>query len=760
MKKESPTDNPSSRQQTPRRRANDPARKSQSEAFVLPLAKETEREVLGSILMHGIDLLQKAIEAGLESSVLHLPSHKILFSAFLDIQGRKWELTPLTLQDYLNTQHSLEKVGGMAYIADLISGMAPGPSSLPGLIRQLKDVHYKREAVKKAEELRRMAGNGASPGEIEEFLDAIPRNQTVRQSYFLTQSGVWWRKPPRYGSFGFENEQITNFGARILSEMIEDDGSSEEQRIFELEIAVKGETRRIEVPGSKFDSMAWVTAQLGAEASVCPGKTDHARYAIKTLSPSFAKCTVYAHTGWRKIGDDWCYLHGAGAITGAGNRTDVAVRLPHSLRFFSLPEPAKGEEVIGAYQVALELLDAFPRRLTVPLLGSVIASVMGDVDYSIYVTGQSGCFKSEITGIVMSFFGSGFNRLTMPANWDDTANVLLSKSFTAKDAVYVVDDFAPNGQKRHDEDLHAKAERVFRAAGNRTGRGRLQSDLTERVAKEPRCLLVSSGEDLPRGMSLQARLLIVPIEKGEITSAALTTMQQAASTGKFAISLATFLSYLASNYEKTKLSFNKDRIRYRDKLSQKSEGHARQATTIAHLAAAWRVWLMAADDQKAISKETAQELWKQIWKALAVAGSEQKDHQGSLHPVDHFIDLLRSSLISGRANLQTVEGGEPPDIGKLCGWRDGKPSGECVGWIFEGILYLEFDTAYGVANAQGQRNGEGLAVTKRTMVKRLDERELVLLKEQNRGCKTRTPGNRVPAVAIPLNAIFVQIEEA
>ncbi|MCI0555789.1 MAG: hypothetical protein L0287_32995, partial [Anaerolineae bacterium] len=346
-------------------------------------------------------------------------------------------------------------------------GMAPGPSSVPGLIRQLKDIHYKREAVRKAEELRRLAGNGASPAEIEEFLDAIPRTHSVKQSYFLSPAGIFWRKPPRPGSYGFETEQITNFSAHIVSEVIADDGSSEEQRIFEIEISVKGETRRIEVPGSKFDSMSWVTAQLGAEGGVCPGKSDHARYAIKQLSPTFTKRTVYAHTGWRQIGDSWCYLHGDGAITGEGNRTDIAVRLPHSLRFFLLPDPKKGEDMVQAYRSTLDFLESFPPRITVPLLGSVFAAAMGEIDYSIYVIGQSGVFKSEITGLVASFFGAGFNRLTMAANWDDTANVLLSKLFTAKDGVLVIDDFAPNGNKRHDEDLHAKAERIFRAAGNR-----------------------------------------------------------------------------------------------------------------------------------------------------------------------------------------------------------------------------------------------------------------------------------------------------
>lgn len=765
--------NPSNTQSSSNKSSNPPQRSTKrdkpsprkakdrdKEEEPLPIAKETERELLGLILTHGNALLEKAIESGLDASIIHVPSHRTILTIFLDIHGRTWDISYKTVHDHLQTQHLLEKIGGAAFLTQLSDGRGPGPSSVPGLIRQLKDIHYKREAVKKAEELHRLAGNGASPAEIEEFLDSIPRTHVAKQSYFLSPSGIFWRKPPRPGSFGFETEQVTTFGAKIVAEVIADDGSSEEQRIFELEISVKGETRRIEIPGSKFDSMSWVTAQLGADAGVCPGKSEHARFAIKQLSPTFAKRTVYAHTGWRQIGDLWRYLHNAGAITGEGNSTDVAVRLPYSLRFFVLPEPKKGDDMIEAYKHSLAFLDAFPRQITAPLLGSVFAAALGEIDYSVYVVGQSGVFKSELTALIAAFFGAGFNRLTMAANWDDTANVLLSKLFTAKDGVLVIDDFAPNGNKRHDDDLHAKAERIFRAAGNRTGRGRLQSDMTERLAKEPRAMLISSGEDLPRGVSLQARLHIVPIEKGDISVEALTRMQEAAAKGEFASSLATFLSYLARNRDKIKSQFDKDRTAYRERLNLSPQGHARQSTTTGHLLASWRAWITAAVDSKTIGKVEANKLWKEIWKTLAEGGRDQEKHKVSQHPADHFISLLRSALISSRANLQTIDGNQPLEIPKLCGWRDGKPMGECVGWVDNNVVYLELDSAYGIANGQGMRTGEGLSVQPNTLAKRLDERGLIIIKDKGRGNRTRTPVTRITTVAIKLDTLFSTEEEA
>jgi len=755
MKSNTSSQHPSSPQQKPatkQKRANDQARKTPSTEIVLPIAEEAERELLGFIIWDGIEMLQKAIEAGLTASLLQIQSHRMIFSALLDMQSRGYEISMLTIQGYLNSQHKLERIGGPAYIAEMISSRAPGPSTIPGLIKQLKDIDYKRQAMKKGVELQNLAGNGASPAEIEEFLDTIPRTHTTVQSYSLTPTGLIYRKPAKFG-FGYENERLTNFGAKILSELVEDDGSADERRFLEIEVSLKGETARVEVPSSKFQAMQWPMTMIGAEAIIFPTKGDQARCAIQTLSPNIQKRTVYAHTGWRKIDDEWCYLHGAGAIAGNGNRTDLSVRLPGVLRNFLLPDPAIGDAIIGAYQSALEFLEAFPRRITVPVLGAVFASVLGNPDYSVYITGQSGSFKSELTALAMNFFGSGFKRLQLPTNWYSTEASILELGFTTKDALTVIDDFAPNGQKRHDENLHAKAETVFRAAGNRAPKGKLGIDHRQRESKEPRCLYMSSGEDLPKGMSLQFRIYILPIDKGEIGVKELSGMQKAAKEGKLALSLATFLRYMASNYDAVTTQFGEKCISYRDKLAATSKGSSRQPTMMAHLLSSWRAWLTAATEEKAISKKKGEELWKMIWSVIQTTSNEQTEHQSSIHPADHFLNLLRSALFSGQAHLASHEGDEPPKIGQLCGWRKGFPLGECIGLIKNEIVYLNPTSAYIVANSQGNRAGEGLAVTETTLWKRMDEREM-LIKAKGRGLKNFMPRSQAPAIALLTSAIF------
>jgi hypothetical protein len=746
------------KRQAKKQRANDPARMPQSDELVLPKAEETEREVLG-IFLFAPDSLQKAIECGLSLGLFALKSHQMIFSAMKAIHekgqhGPSWSLTPKSLIDYLSSQHMLDKVGGGAYLSSLIDGRVSGPERLAGLIQQLKDVDYKRQAMKKGVELQNLAGNGASPAEIEEFLDTIPRTHTTVQSYSLTPTGLIYRKPAKFG-IGFEAERLTNFGAKIVAELIEDDGSADERRLLDIEVTLKGETKRIEVAVSKFQMMQWPLAMIGSEAIVFPNKADQARCAIQTLSPHIQKRTVYAHTGWRKIDDQWCLLHGGGAIAGDGNRTDLSVRLPDALRNFILPDPATGDEITDAYQSVLEFLYAFPSHITLPVIGAVVASILGDPDYSVYLTGLSGSFKSEMTALAMSFFGSKFRRLHLPTNWESTSNSILELGFTAKDILVVIDDFAPTGQKHVDERLHAKAGEVFRAAGNRSAKGKLGVDHKQRNLKEPRCLYMASGEDLPKVPSIQFRLYIVPIKKGEIEAKELSAMQKMAKDGKFALSLATFINYVARNYEMIHSRFERYRILFRDKLAATNKGHSREPDMKAHLLSAWRIWLKAACAEKAISVKVRKSLWATVWQTLG--DTAQTEYQTASNPADHFLALMRSALFAGHAHLQSPEGKEPPDISRICGWRSGLPLGDLVGIVDGGIIYLDPDNSYIAANSQGMRANEALAVSRRTLWKQMDEQKMIVKKEK--GYQARAPITRQWSVAIATTLLFDQAED-
>ena len=719
----------------------------------LPLAEAIEKSVLGLFFINA-EAIGKAIECGLKPDHFFIPSNKTIYGAMLDSHLNGNEVHPVTIGDKLKTHHKLEAVGGMAYIAELIDGSAPGITMLGSLIDQLKTVAFKRQTLKNADRLMKMAGNGASLSDIQEIIDSFESANVTPSAYAMTPTGLIHRKPGR--GFGFDPERLANFNARIVAEQIEDDGSLEEQRIFEIEAELDSRKQTVRVPASKFAAMAWPTAMLGARAIVYPSQSDKVRAAIQSLSYNIRQMTVYTHTGWRLIDGVQSYLHSGGAITPTGNRTDVTVRLPDSLRYYLLPEPASElDKIREAYETVLSVKNAFKNQLTVPLIGGVFASVLGRIDYSMYYSGQSGTRKSELTSMAQAFFGSGFHRITLPANWGmDSPIALMLKAFRAKDALLTIDDFAPNGQKNHDDKLHAKAEDVLRAAGNGSGRTTAKVDHSERAGKPSRCLIISSGEEIPKGLSLQNRLLIVPMQLGDIPDKELSEVQRMARENELSMANAVWIQHVAKFHDTVTRRVNRRCIQFRDRLCQKNKNHARQPTTIAHLISAWYAWISSGVASKVFTRKEARKLRVEVWQAMTASMDAQKEQHTTRHPAEYFLELLRSALLSGRCHLATTDGFQPETHANKYGWRNGVAQGELAGWIEGAFIYLEPGAAYKSANSQGVSIGEGLPVSPTSLWRRLDEKGLIALKEPGRGLKYRAPLIGVPTVVISLLSLF------
>ena len=101
------------------------------------------------------------------------------------------------------------------------------------------------------------------------------------------------------------------------------------------------------------------------------------------------------------------------------------------------------------------------------------------------------------------------NAAHLPAGFGSTACSLQELAFHAKDALLVIDDYAPTGSD--DRALESIAEKLFRAAGNQQGRSRLNRSGQLSEGHVPRAMILATGEEVPRGQSIRARLLIVDV---------------------------------------------------------------------------------------------------------------------------------------------------------------------------------------------------------------------------------------------------------
>jgi hypothetical protein len=317
----------------------------------------------------------------------------------------------------------------------------------------------------------------------------------------------------------------------------------------------------------------------------------------------------------------------------------------------------------------------------------------------------------------------------LPGSWSSTGNALEALAFAAKDAVLVVDDFAPTGAAGDADRIHREADRILRAQGNASGRLRMRADGSLRAVRAPRGLIVSTGEDVPRGQSLRARLLVVEVGPGDVDWEALTASQSAAGEGLCAQALSGFLRSVAGRYDEVRAQLVACIPELRD-AAARSGAHRRTPGIVASLAAGVGAFLVFARSAGALSDGQCSELWEQAWRALGQAARAQGDHQAGADPAQRFVELLRSAIASGRAHVAGPDGNRPDAGGGTWGWRLNpygtyEPKGDRVGWMEGDALWLDPDAAYAAAQGLGHDVGDRLAVVPQTLRKRLNERGIL-----------------------------------
>jgi hypothetical protein len=539
---------------------------------------------------------------------------------------------------------------------------------------------------------------------------------------------------------GYTQYQLTNYQAAITASSRVDDGI-ETRLEFEISATLLGRTVRFSIPAVEFARMDWPIEHLGSAAITYPNQRDYARTAIQWLSLTAEEKVIFAHTGWRRIEDKWMFLHAGGAICSTGSVANVDVRLTGALNRFILPATVDSQKLISSFQESLDLLELGPASVSFALFAATYRATLGDADFSVHVVGETGAFKSELAALYQQHFGVEMDRLHLPGSWSSTGNALEVLAFHAKDVLLTVDDFAPQGNSTDVTKYHATAERLFRAVGNHSARGRLESTAKLRETKPPRALILSSGEDVPRGQSIRARMLILELAKGNIKSDQLTVCQRAAREGRYAEVMSGFLQWLAADFENHREAFQVKVAEFRNRNEMPASAHARTPEILANLEASFELFLKFGVSCGAIEDWRAEELRNRCWASLLEAAAMQAKHHAAAEPASRFMELLRSVLSSGRAHLASRNGGFPDRIQRACGWRGDNderwsPLGPCIGWVDGDDVYLDPEAAYGEVQNAAREVGEALPVTEFTLRKRLREKKLLATVDEGRDTLT------------------------
>ena len=270
-------------------------------------------------------------------------------------------------------------------------------------------------------------------------------------------------------------------------------------------------------------------------------------------------------------------------------------------------------------------------------------------------------FKTELAALVQAHWGSGLDARHLPGSWSSTANANEGLAFLAKDAVLVVDDFAPGGSRVDVSRLHHDADRLFRAQGNRSGRGRMRVDASLRPPRPPRGLIVSTGEDVPRGASLGARMIVGEVGPDDVDVERLTACQADAAAGWYAGAMAGCVGWLASQGQAARLRLRQ----LPEGDGPTTPGHHRIARNLHALAAGVWAFLAFARNADALGVAEQERLWSRAVAAFLTLSRSQSAQQVAADPVGSFGELLGSALASGRAHVAGPDGQCPRGAGRM-----------------------------------------------------------------------------------------------
>lgn len=555
-------------------------------------------------------------------------------------------------------------------------------------------------------------------------------------AYRLSEGGLRYVRTTKDGSRSVVN--ITNFPAVITADVVRDNGEST-SRAFKIYAKVHGRPHEIIVSSNEFGGMNWPLDNLGSNAIVYPNLKEHAKVAMQELSRQKVEQYVYQHTGWTQIDGRHVYLHAGGGIGAEGPVTGLMVELDPQLKRFHLPAPAKGRELIRSIQSSLTMLNVVPDRVMIPLFSSIWRVVLGSVDVAIHLAGRSGNGKSELAALAQQHFGKEFTRKNLPAAWDSTANSLQGISFYAKNALLTVDDFVPRGSSSDIARLHRDADRLIRSQGNQQGRGRMNADGSLRATFWPRGMILSTGEDVPKGNSCRARMVIVETDPADMKWDRLTGCQRDAANGLYSQTMAAFLQWVAPKMTEIHQRIIEHLAKFR--AAWKGEQHHRRTPdNLANLSCGLEVFLEFALEVGALSKAQVAELWERAMIAYAEAAEAQDKNQADADPTLQYCDLVVSALSSGNAHLVTPSGCLP-DTPAAYGWQEEgnewRPQGPKIGWIDGENVYLEKQASFAAAQKIGRDISDAIPITLQTLGKRLQQCGILASKDKKRGNYSR-----------------------
>jgi len=567
----------------------------------------------------------------------------------------------------------------------------------------------------------------------------LPVMEADLVEYPVIGGRTYWNKrerPTKDSEKAVTRVLLADFAACIVAETwvhMAGDGKPELFYTIEGECPT-GALPQVFVSAKDFPSLTWASLRWGTRARIEPahGCKDRMRHAIEgTGGENAEQRERFTSIGWRRVNGEDLYIHAGGAIGRDGPVTDFEVEINDDFQRYHLPEPVEGSELMDAISGSLSILHILDPVVGFPLYMAVWRSVLRSSNFSIFLHGRTGSYKTHIVLHLLKHWGPGHINEGLVKAMRSSMPGLENSGNVVGDALLLIDDFKPNEDERQ-----ARVIADFlQATGDSSGRMLGRANSTLRPSMVRRGMVVMTGEDtVPGGHSTVSRVLQVEVKRLPGGFGPLEKWAREVGTRDASRVMASYVKWLASDLCGMRALFG-DRTReyYAWFVDRVLGVHDRSVAAVSELAAGFSLLVDFCVETGALSSLEGVEYLQRACEALVVVLGKQAVDQELEDLVPAVLRYTDSALASGLAYVLDARDGSATGEGwgfRLEGKEPGgyadrwRSPGDRIGWVDrqKGLLYLIGDAWMQVVKKLSRSDRSALAATSNnTIYKRLLE---------------------------------------
>jgi len=535
-------------------------------------------------------------------------------------------------------------------------------------------------------------------------------NNIYAPPYEIIDGCLYFRKITKQGEAYI---RLCNFAPRIVSEITVDDGTELTRRYLVSGTDEDGRTLpEVEVAASELERMEWMLNRWDAslDIEVVSQVEKHIRHAMKSTAKYAAKKSVFAHTGWKKLGGTWEYLV-------PGGKHDVRLHGKQQNYFLADGEPD--------FKILTALLHAecLPMEIAYPCLALVFLSPLNEFlrqvghepKFILTLLGRTSSMKSTVAALMLSFFGC-FSNTDLPMSFRDTANSIIHNAFALKDVLTCVDDYHPCS-RRESENMKAIMQTLARSYGDRAARNRMSPEITLREARPPQGNVIVTAEFAPDiGESGTARLFCLEMQPGQIELSKLTELQESVAKGELTHIMSAYIAWLKQKHlcdmeaflRELNESYQRERTAWRSRLKDnRIIFHDRIPDTLACLQIGFEMMLSFLLASDTISDLEIEEMKVEYESILLEHAARQSDTVEQDRPTHIFMRKFMALIECGHAAVVPIND------------ASGILPTNCFGFEDEEFYYLFFDATQRAVKKFCDDQGEGFTISTKALGKAL-----------------------------------------